>query len=270
MISRELHRPLYQPLHRDLDRVIAVEDGDADPLAGITTILRLQTHNGNGVPLGLYQDTACTVPAVDDGDPVAAWRDELGTSGLLAIQSVETKRPLLRFVDGFPILEFDGVDDYLVIGSNIIGNSDDKTIAAGFKLDDLDSYGGVITALDPFANNGVDIGIGPPGNTLIYGFNADSYQKIEQGGAATGARIAISIRQGSDGSAYTNGSLAGTISGLSGDGDNNPENWIGTSRCQEGNYWDGYISSIVITSRTDVRDRLEANTTQLLPTSLRP
>lgn len=90
--------------------------GWVDPLAGITFALRLQTHRGDGVPLGLYQDAACTVPATEDGDPVGGWRDELSGSGLVAEQSVSTKRPTLRFAGGIPVLEFDGVDDWLDIG----------------------------------------------------------------------------------------------------------------------------------------------------------
>lgn len=86
-----------------------------DPLAGIPFPLRLQTHRGDGVPLGLYQDTACTIPATDDGHSVAAWRDELSDSGVVAVQSVSTKRPTLRFAVGKPVLQFDGVDDFLLI-----------------------------------------------------------------------------------------------------------------------------------------------------------
>jgi hypothetical protein len=86
-----------------------------DPLAGISLTIRLQTHRGDGVPLGLYQDTACTIPAINDGHSIAAWRDELSDSGLTAVQSVSTKRPTLKFVSGKPVVRFDGVDDYLSV-----------------------------------------------------------------------------------------------------------------------------------------------------------
>jgi hypothetical protein len=84
---------------------------------GIDVILRLQTHRGDGVPVGLYQDAACTIPATDDGDPVGGWKDELSNSGLVAVQSVSTKRPILKFVSGIPVLRFDGIDDFLIIAT---------------------------------------------------------------------------------------------------------------------------------------------------------
>lgn len=87
-----------------------------DPLADIDFALRLQTHRGDGVPLGLYQDTAFTIPATTAGQSIAAWRDELSGSALIATQSVSTKRPTLRFTNGIPWLEFDGIDDWLDVG----------------------------------------------------------------------------------------------------------------------------------------------------------
>jgi hypothetical protein len=91
--------------------------GWVDPLAGLPFTLRLQTHRGDGIPLGLYQDTACTIPATADGHSVAAWRDELSDSGLVAVQSVSTKRPTLKFVSGKPVVRFDGIDDFLLIAT---------------------------------------------------------------------------------------------------------------------------------------------------------
>lgn len=73
--------------------------------------LRLQTHNGDNAPLGLYQDTACTIPATQNGDPVAGWKDVLGASGLVAIQTDSQKQPILLFVGGVPTVWYDGVDD---------------------------------------------------------------------------------------------------------------------------------------------------------------
>lgn len=82
-----------------------------------TSVLRHQTHNGNGVPLGLYKDVACTIPATLEGDLVAAWKDELGSSGIVLVQADSAKRPVLTFVSGLPYLHFDGVDDELVATS---------------------------------------------------------------------------------------------------------------------------------------------------------
>jgi hypothetical protein len=84
-----------------------------DPFSDFDFTFRLQTHNGDRVPLGLYQDAACTIPAIADGDPVGGWRDELSESGIVLSQSSATKRPILRFIFDTPVLEFDGIDDFL-------------------------------------------------------------------------------------------------------------------------------------------------------------
>lgn len=88
-----------------------------DPLEGMAFGYgRLQTHRGDNVPLGLYQDVACTIPAVAEFDLVAAWRDELTESGAVATQADPDKQPLLVFINGVPLLEFDGADDFLSHG----------------------------------------------------------------------------------------------------------------------------------------------------------
>lgn len=89
-------------------------EASGDPLAGLTFAIRLQTHSGDNVPLGLWQDTAMTIPALNDFDPIAAWSDELSDSGQVALQSDTNKRPILLFVDGVPTVDFDGIDDVLV------------------------------------------------------------------------------------------------------------------------------------------------------------
>lgn len=112
MLSRALSRPLYERLHRTLEEG-AAGSGATDPLAGVVFALRLQTHAGDNVPVGLYQDVACTIPATADGHVVAAWRDELGGSGKTYSQSDVSKRPLLKIVSGAPVVRFDGIDDVL-------------------------------------------------------------------------------------------------------------------------------------------------------------
>lgn len=83
-----------------------------DPLAGITFALRLQASKGFGstpnAPFSLYQDVFGASPATADGDPVALWRDELGTSGLSAVQSNPLFQPTLRIVNGKPTLDSNG------------------------------------------------------------------------------------------------------------------------------------------------------------------
>lgn len=82
-----------------------------DPIAGLLS-LRLQTHRGDDVPRDLYKDTACTIPATQHGDVVAAARTPYG-EGVVALQTNAMKRPTLDFLGGIPTLLFDGIDDCL-------------------------------------------------------------------------------------------------------------------------------------------------------------
>jgi hypothetical protein len=56
--------------------------------------------------VGMYKDTAMTIPATADGDLVAAWRDEVSGNGLYALQSNSAQRPTLKIVSGKPLLRF--------------------------------------------------------------------------------------------------------------------------------------------------------------------
>lgn len=83
-----------------------------DPLAGYPWIARMQTHNGNGTPLGLYTDMAGTTPVVTDGDVALNWTDELSTSG--AVFSNTTNGIIVKFVNGIPVLRSDSTGNSLV------------------------------------------------------------------------------------------------------------------------------------------------------------
>ncbi|RYD33658.1 MAG: hypothetical protein EOP87_10615 [Verrucomicrobiaceae bacterium] len=147
---------------------------DADPLAGMAFSLRLQTHRGDGIPLGLYQDVSCTAPAMAEGDLIAAWRDELSGSGLVAVQEVSSKRPTLRFVSGKPVLEFDGSDDFLIadgvptisgiIAAAATGMHDSSVQSNGRILAMADASGmdweggtGYVPALKPGSASGIGV-----------------------------------------------------------------------------------------------------------------
>lgn len=62
-----------------------------------------------------WQDSARTIPAVADGDPVGAW-DDISTAAAHAVQATAGNRPLLKpgVFNGLPGLRFDGTDDALV------------------------------------------------------------------------------------------------------------------------------------------------------------
>jgi len=77
----------------------------------------------------LFQDVAGTVPVEADGDPVALMLDKSG-NGNHAAQPVVAARPTWRSDGTLSWLEFDGVDDRLVV-PGITFTKPDLTICAG-------------------------------------------------------------------------------------------------------------------------------------------
>lgn len=105
----------------------AISDADAAALA--TGVFELTPHAtdelfSNGEqgavyevsPEYLYQDAAGTIPVTASGDPVGYVRD-LSGNGHHATQSVSASRPIYRTDGVLHWLEFDGVDDYLSLGT---------------------------------------------------------------------------------------------------------------------------------------------------------
>lgn len=72
------------------------EDGPVDPLAGYSYDLRLQTHRGDNVPYGISEDRSL-------------WN---GFEGQVQ-QLVSENRFALSFENGTPLLEGDGIDDFM-------------------------------------------------------------------------------------------------------------------------------------------------------------
>lgn len=64
----------------------------------------------------LFQTSSLDTPATADGDPVGGWKNR-AASAYHALQATSGRRPLLRLnaVNGLPLVEFDGSDDYLAI-----------------------------------------------------------------------------------------------------------------------------------------------------------
>lgn len=92
---------------------------------------RFQTHiAGDNTPLFMYQDAACTTPATTDYDPIWVIVDELGTSGLRAVQADSNKQGYLLMVGGVPTVQFDAVDDFYETGSGTWGP--DISLCSGF------------------------------------------------------------------------------------------------------------------------------------------
>jgi lysophospholipase L1-like esterase len=86
---------------------------ESDPAALITFPVNgaWMPHYGDNVPVGMYQDASCILPAVTLNDPVGAYRDETGKTFFVSSQSSATKWGLLKFPGGVPAILFDNTDD---------------------------------------------------------------------------------------------------------------------------------------------------------------
>lgn len=88
----------------------------------------------------LWQDSARTIPATADADPVGAWDDASG-NGNHVTQATSTKRPTLKLsiLNGKPVTRFDGADDALSLTGtalDILKNVASASIFAVWKAAD--------------------------------------------------------------------------------------------------------------------------------------
>ncbi|MCS7038039.1 MAG: hypothetical protein RMN24_00735 [Anaerolineae bacterium] len=73
---------------------------------------------------GTFQDTAGTIPAVNNNDPVALWQDQSGNGNHFSI-SVAGQRPLLKtnVQNGLPAIQGDGSNDQLTGNAPVLGGN---------------------------------------------------------------------------------------------------------------------------------------------------
>ncbi len=103
--------------------------------------VRLQTHMGDNVPVGLFQDAALTTPATEEGDRVGGWRDMWVPSDAAFVAVTQTDnalRPTLTFVGGVPHLYF--AAGQFLIGDMVAWTLDRALVICGFTPDDVASY----------------------------------------------------------------------------------------------------------------------------------
>ena len=65
----------------------------------------------------MFQDSAGTIPVTSVGQPVGLIKNRVGDFAHFA-QNTTTKRPILRQDGGLYYLDFDGVDDWMALGSS--------------------------------------------------------------------------------------------------------------------------------------------------------
>lgn len=96
--------------------------GDVDPI-----LAYFQSTGANGAyytpwdKSTLFQDTAGTIPVVNDGDPVGLMLDASG-NGRHLTQTISASRPLYKTDGVYHWILFDGVDDHLVNTSFNLNN----------------------------------------------------------------------------------------------------------------------------------------------------
>lgn len=104
-------------------------------------------------PAKLFQDEAASVPVAADGDPVAVALD-LSGNGNHAVQSALSARPTWRTDGTLSWIEFDGVDDHMVIPP--IAYSSPFSLSLGLQRYPGSSWGGFRSPLSipPYVNTG--------------------------------------------------------------------------------------------------------------------
>jgi len=119
-------------------QIVSPLDGFASPFGVASTGLRFLFANGEAGAWydpsdlsTLFQDAAGAVPVTADGDPVGLMLDTSG-NGYHASQAVSASRPTYRTAFGYHWLEFDGVDDILVVAS--AANHTFATMVVGYVM----------------------------------------------------------------------------------------------------------------------------------------
>ncbi len=99
---------------------------------------RLLHYDGTNLN-SIFTDEGCTIPAVNDGDTVACWRELTGNMFGL-VQDDRNRRATLRLADigSLPTIEFDGTDDQYYAGVKGIFFSSHSIVFVGRFLDTRD------------------------------------------------------------------------------------------------------------------------------------
>jgi len=110
----------------------------------------------------LFQDSAGTIPVTEDGQPVGRMLDKSGNDNH-ATQSVSSKRPTYKSVDGVQWLDFDGIDDILETGNINFSQTDKMSVFC--QLQSLINRSSVLVELTNSSQ--------PPGAFSVFVGNGD-------------------------------------------------------------------------------------------------
>lgn len=221
-----------------------------------TARLVLTTHNGNNIPLGLYQDAAATTPSTAEGHPVRSWKD-LRNGQIVPIGSGSVPA-VLNFISGVPLISIPtgcwfqaagiswGIDLALVV---IAYEATGPTPFCVFN------EGPSTSSFTLYLDNS-----GYPGM-----FSTARHDILYSGISATGRRIASILSSGSAYKAWYDGVLVGMQNGLS---FNNTGSKICIGRSdgsEPTTQFIGRVQSIVIHSDENKRTEIETTIKSLYP-----
>lgn len=130
----KLFRPFGQKLFRPFEGGI---EPPVDPISGFTFFARLQTHRGDNIPIGLYQENSFDVPATQEGDQISMWADEISDSGVVFDFSYGGSLPFLTFIDGVPCVAWNGLDNF---AKNFGTLNQPFSCWFGCRIDNLSQY----------------------------------------------------------------------------------------------------------------------------------
>lgn len=229
-------------------RSIAISRGASnDP----NLLLKLVTHNGDNVPVGLYQDTAATIPATTEADPVAAWKD-MRSGGTVFTQAVGAGQPFLTFISGVPMVEFS--DGQWLMGSKTWTGTSALTVVT-YEPDDsaftVFDAGSLADTWTRFSD----------GNSYMATFRATRVEGFFAS-PSTGDNILSLFSDSSEYTAWLNGTQVATTTGNFQNSDTEVSIGIDTGE-NAAKFYNGRISSIFVHTDKAKREELEALAAEL-------
>lgn len=193
----------------------------SDPIAVVPLVLRCPVHAYNSTTASnVFQDTACTTPAIAVGDPIRGVKD--AASGAIIFTNASSTATL-RYVNGFPVIHFPGGSNsylkYGTAGSPVNLSLANTTICVRYQIAPGQSNGsfGVPGVLAVSGTNDRDDGSALPAGSGIAWFLdqpntlAASYVWKQTGMATTALTVT-----GSTTNTYVEGLNVGTIVASSG------------------------------------------------------
>jgi hypothetical protein len=199
---------------------------------------------------------ADAITSLSDGDPVETWPDSSGLSHN-AGQGNSSQRPLYKtgILNGNPTVRFDGTDDEMIVGSDIISSSNPRVILVVFNHDSSvsgfshflcgrgEGYGDNLAWFALWCTNGSDPGICVWSDDLVGPANSSDF------------RTAMAKYDGTDTTLEVNGSVIATkTQSLSTGYGWNHQFRIGAGPSWTNSYLKGDIAEIIVYDAVDEDD----------------